>query len=344
LGTLPTPPYSRQLGTLRDLFGRPDVELVEDGLQVGDRRYPIVDGVVVLLDKDQYPESLRSRLSAPTGIHSAANFAPDIQSSFGAEWREFSEILPEHDREFAEYFDLVSLDSLHGKRVCDLGCGSGRWSHFLRGHCRERILIDFSDAIFVARRNLEGDQDALFFMADLTRLPFRPGFADFIFCLGVLHHLPVPALHTVRSLANLAPRLLIYLYYSLDNRPFHYRALLSATTAVRSLTARVRNKRARTALAWAGAVAVYRPLVALGSAFELAGRGSAVPLFETYRGKSLRRIRQDVYDRFFTRIEQRVSRAEVEALADTFAAVRVSPNPPYWHFLCETRSTDQPGG
>ena len=314
------------------------MKLVDPGLQVGERVYPIVDGVVILLDQDQYPDSLQRRLAAPRDVGSIEDFAPDIQYSFGAEWQEFSEILPEHEREFADYFDLVALESLRGQRVCDLGCGSGRWTHFLRPHCRERILIDFSDAIFVARRNLASDEDALFFMADLTRLPFRPGFADFILCLGVLHHLPRPALQVVRSLAGASPRLLIYLYYALDNRPSHYRALLIVTTAVRGLTARIRNQCARVALAWVGAVGVYRPLVALGSALQLVGRGSAIPLFETYHGKSLRRIRQDVYDRFFTRIEQRVTKAQVETLVDTFAEVRVSPRPPYWHFLCENRN------
>jgi len=336
LGPLATHPYARRLDTLKDLFGRPDVELVEAGLKVGERVYPVLDGVVILLDQDQYPDSLRRRLGAAPNAVAAGDYAPDVQATFGAEWREFSEILPEHEREFAEYFDLVPLESLRGERVCDLGCGSGRWSHFLRGRCRERILVDFSDAIFVARRNLAGDEDALFFMADLTRLPFRDGFADFLFCLGVLHHLPTPALQAVRALARCAPRLLVYLYYALDNRPPHYRLLLNVATAVRRLTARIRGERAREAIAWAGAVGVYRPLVAIGSVLERGGHGSAVPLFETYRGKSLRRIRQDVYDRFFTRIEQRVTKSEIETLADTFAELRVSPGPPYWHFLCES--------
>jgi len=61
-----------------------------------------------------------------------------------------------------------------------------------------------------------------------------------------------------------------------------------------------------------------------------------VPLYETYRAKSLRRLSQDVYDRFFTRIEQRVTKADIEKLTDTFAKVIVSPDPPYWHFLLES--------
>ena len=40
------------------------------------------------------------------------------------------------------------------------------------------------------------------------------------------------------------------------------------------------------------------------------GWASQIPLHENYAGKSLKRIQQDVYDRFFTRIEQRFSRKE----------------------------------
>ena len=57
------------------------------------------------------------------------------------------------------------------------------------------------------------------------------------------------------------------------------------------------------------------------------------PLYESYHGKTLERIRQDVYDRFFTRIEQRFTREEIMTLKDTFSNVIVSNQLPYWHFL-----------
>ena len=59
-----------------------------------------------------------------------------------------------------------------------------------------------------------------------------------------------------------------------------------------------------------------------------------VPLYEGYHGKSLARIRQDVFDRFFTNIEQRFSKKQIEKLNDTFGDIVVSENLPYWHFLC----------
>jgi ubiquinone/menaquinone biosynthesis C-methylase UbiE len=109
----------------------------------------------------------------------------------------------------------------------------GRWSFFAKDHCREIMLVDFSDAIFMARKNLADADNALFFMCDLKRLPFRDGFADFLFCLGVLHHLPTPCLDEVRALRRAAPKLLIFLYYALANRPWYFGVLVKIVTAVR---------------------------------------------------------------------------------------------------------------
>ncbi len=319
--------YEDKLSTLADLFGAP-VRLEDAHLVTAQGQYPIVDDVIVLLSPERRPPGLR-------GGRPAAASRDLVQDGFGSEWREYRDVLPEHRDEFAGLFDLVPLDSLRGLRVCDLGCGMGRWAYFAAPHCREMVCVDFSDAIFVARRNLAG-VNALFFLGDVVALPFRRDFADFAFSIGVLHHLPMPALDAVRLLAAYAPRLLVYLYYALDNRPWHYRALFRGVDAARRRLSRLEHPAARRLVAKMIALGIYRPLVAMGHLLQAAGRGDLVPLYETYRGKSLRRIEQDAYDRFFTRIEQRVSRREiVETLSPLFSRLRVSERPPYWHFLGE---------
>lgn len=330
--------YADKLQTLRDLFGSHPVRLDAGRLVVEDRVYPIIDDVVILLDASQYPPALRRRLEMVESRPATppSEFASDIQFTFGEEWQRFPKILPEHAEEFRQYFDLVSWSDLKNARVCDLGCGIGRWSYFLQDKCRELVLIDFSEAIFVARRNLASAPHALFFMGDLRKLPFRRPFADFLFSLGVLHHLPTPALDEVRALRKYAPRLLIYLYYALDNRPLYFRALLAAVTGLRLVAARIRSAFFRDLFTWVGAVGLYLPLVLLGALLRPLGWSRYVPLYDTYRGKGLKRIRQDVYDRFFTRIEQRVSRKDILALQDTFPHVVVSDQLPYWHFLCQS--------
>lgn len=328
--------YAGKTAALRDIFGAARVDVLDDAIDVDGRRYPVIDDVIVLLDDARWPASLLER----TGRRRAADlgstaFASDIQFSFGDEWTTYADILPEHDHEFADYFDLVDVESLGASRVCDFGCGIGRWSWFIAPKCREIVLVDFSEAIFVARRNLSAAPNALFFMGDVTGLPLRPGFADFGFSLGVLHHLPVDALDATRGLARFAPALLIYLYYALDNRPAYFRALLAGVTGVRLALARVHSPRARRALAAALSAGIYMPLVGLGHVARPFGLHRYVPLYEAYAGKSFARIEQDAYDRFFTRIEQRVSRRQIQELRDTFSRITVSDRKPFWHFLCE---------
>lgn len=334
----PSSYYKDKAAVLADVFGASHVEIEQDCVVVDDARYPVVDDVIVLLPPDRYSKRVQDSLGAKRTPVSTARgqFAPDVQDTFGEEWQAYPEMLAEHEKEFSQYFDLIDLDSLETATVCDLGCGSGRWSYHLRNRCRQMILVDFSDAIFVARRNLRDWDGALFFMGDLTNLPFRRHFADLVICLGVLHHLPIPALYAVRRLKVFAPRILVYLYYALDNRPFYFRPLLALVSGLRRLTSRVRGHAARQAITGVVTLGVYVPLVFVGRCLSVVGLSAFVPLYETYKAKSLRRIRQDVYDRFFTRIEQRVTRNSIVALEDTFASVIVSPHLPYWHFLCES--------
>jgi SAM-dependent methyltransferase len=312
--------YADKLETLRDLFGTPDVAVEAEAIRVRHQRFPILKDVIIMTD---------------IGSRDPSVFAEDIQHTFGAEWTAYSGVLPEHRKEFELYFDIVDKGALTNKRVCDLGCGMGRWSYFAKDLCREIVLVDFSDAIFAARKNLEGAPNALFFKCDLKQLPFRDGFADFLFCLGVLHHLPTPCLDEVRALKRFSPRLLIFLYYALDNRPWYFRVLLKAVTAARKVLSRIRNGTLRKIISRLGTWLVYMPLVLLGRIGDLVGAGRFVPLYDFYKDKSLGRIEQDVYDRFFTRIEQRVTRQEILALRNTFQRITISEKLPFWHFVCE---------
>ena len=327
--------YSNKLDILVDIFGSKNIKVELECLTVNDKKYPIIDDVIILLDPAQYPESLSKRIKVnvsniPT---SDQKIAEDIQFTFGEEWQEFSEIMPEHEKEFTQYFDLINLPDLENKRICDLGCGIGRWDYFLKDQCKELVLVDFSEAVFVARHNLKDAENILYFMGDLRRLPFRYDFVDFLFCLGVLHHLPCSVLEEVRSLKKYTSQILIYLYYALDNRPFYFRVISVFATMLRLRTAPVRNSHFRKLFSWTGVLFIYFPFILLGSILRPFGMSHLIPLYEAYHGKTLKRVRQDVYDRFFTGIEQRFTKEEIMTLRDTFSNVIVSDQLPYWHFL-----------
>lgn len=81
----------------------------------------------------------------------------------------------------AEYFA--------GKRVLDIGCGSGRWTYAMAKLGAEVVAVDFCDgAIDTTRRVTRGLSRVRVLQASLWRLPFEPGQFDFVVSWGVLHH------------------------------------------------------------------------------------------------------------------------------------------------------------
>lgn len=327
--------YEKKIDSLKSIFGSDDIYIEPGMLCVGKERYPIIDDVIILLDPAQYTDKVKMALTQSAGTdNQLMEYSKPVQQSFGAQWEQYDEILPEHQAEFEQYFDIVNLDLLKESRICDLGCGIGRWSYFLREKCREIVLVDFSDAIYVARRNLRNSDNAIFFMADIRRLPFKPDFCDFLFSLGVLHHMPVNALEEVRRLAKFAPRSLIYLYYALDNRPIFFRVLYYAMEYMRRWISSIKSDPPKQVLIWLIAAFVYLPFIGLGYLVKPLGLEKQIPLHEFYKNKSFKRIRQDAHDRFCTSIEQRYSRKQIKELSDTFSQIVISEHLPYWHFLC----------
>jgi SAM-dependent methyltransferase len=326
--------YDNKIHILRDIFGC-DVIVEGQFVLVGNNQYPVVDDVIVLLEPSQYTDKIHSCLKSDTEREATPEqFSRSVQTSFGGQWEKYDEILPEHMTEFHQYFDIINIEELKNSRVCDLGCGIGRWGYFLRHRCREIIFVDFSDAIFVARKNLRDVDNAIFFMGDIKRLPFQNNFCDFLFCLGVLHHMPTDALDEVRALAKYARQNLIYLYYALDNRPVHFKIMYYGMEFTRRWVSEVKSEILQQTIVWCITLLVYLPLICLGYLLRPLSLSKYVPLFDYYHSKSIIRIRQDVHDRFCTAIEHRYSKNQIMKLKDTYSKVIISDQLPYWHFRC----------
>ena len=93
---------------------------------------------------------------------------------FGEEWKEFSQITYEHYNEYDNYFDILNID-LSEKIIVDYGCGIGRWSKLLIDkyqNIKTLILVDYSNAIFVARKHFLEYDNVIFIKADLDEIKF----------------------------------------------------------------------------------------------------------------------------------------------------------------------------
>ncbi len=85
----------------------------------------------------------------------------------------------------------VIRDRIKGKRVLDMGCGSGRYSIALSQLGASHVdAIDVQEKAFAAARSWckANEVEVHFHEGNVHKLPFNDNAFDFIFCNGVLHH------------------------------------------------------------------------------------------------------------------------------------------------------------
>ncbi len=265
-----------------------------------------------------------------------------VVKSFGEEWSRFTqEELPPDERQaiFEGYFSMFPWDTLPVNATgADIGCGSGRWAILVAPRVGELNLVDASEAaLAVARRNLDRVGNVRFHHASVDELPFAEESLDFAYSLGVLHHVPdtLAALRSVaRALKPGAP-FLVYLYYAFDNRPWWFRALWRLSDWVRRVISRL-PVGPRNAACDVIAVTVYWPSARLAKLLDAVGLLPAAWPLAAYRNLSFYVMRTDALDRFGTRLEQRFTRTEIEAMLHTagFDGIRFSDRLPYWCAVC----------
>ena len=204
------------------------------------QHYPIRDGTARMLRPEM------RRLLEDTGRPGVENTLADNHTgsvkartarSFGFEWKQFHHLRAEWQRNFLEYMQPHGPEFFRSKRVLDAGCGSGRHAYYAATYGAEVVAVDLSEAIDVARANTRGVGCVETIQADLYNLPFAPESFDFIYSIGVLHHLPDPEGAFRNLLQYLKPggEIQIYLYWWPEDQPVK-RFLLKAVNALRRLT------------------------------------------------------------------------------------------------------------
>jgi SAM-dependent methyltransferase len=300
-------------------------------------KYPLIEGIPRLLPPalssmlwEMHPEffrAYRERLpkellpdevqpEGKPGEDQALRAQRDTARSFGYEWQAFSEMLPDYESNFRWYFERFPIDSFAGKRILDAGCGTGRHTfHMAQSGAGEVVAMDFSQAIEVAARNNRDNPNTHFVQADIYHPPFAPGTFDFVYSLGVLHHLPDPekGFRTLLPLLRPGNYMNIYLYWDLETEAAWRRAALSVVTGVRRVTTRLPHgllKKLSWLIAAGFQVAFVLPSRALEHFKPTRSWADRVPLGH-YRKYSFRVLYTDQFDRFSAPIENRYSRAEV---------------------------------
>lgn len=153
-----------------------------------DRRFEVRRGVPRLLS---FPELSPEKRATAEG--------------FGYAWRKFHSLTPDYEEQFLSWVYPIDREFFRDKLVLDSGCGKGRHV-FLAAQfgAREVIGIDLSDAVDAAFDNTRHLPNVHIVQADIYELPLRADF-DYIYSIGVLHHLPDPEGGFQRLVQKLRP-------------------------------------------------------------------------------------------------------------------------------------------
>lgn len=157
------------------------------------------------------------------------------QSRFGWQWQHFARMSSVFREDLERYLGSFRPGFFEGKVGLDVGCGFGRHAYYLSQQGAEIVGVDFSRAIDAASKNLRECENVHLVQADLYRLPFPPQTFDFIYSIGVLHHLPEPEAGFRALLPLLKPggSIMIWVYSSAR------RGINSALEMVRRVTTKL---------------------------------------------------------------------------------------------------------
>lgn len=168
-------PYCKCELTLSDAR-QEGTEIMEGKLNCAQcrRAYPISGGIPRLL-----PDEL-------------SKDKQETAAGFGYSWKVFNHLDEVYEQQFLDWVSPVSRDFFKGKLVLDAGCGKGRHSWCSgRFGAKDVIGLDLSEAVEVAYLNTREMPNVHIIQGDIYNLPFRVQF-DYIYSVGVLHHLPDP--------------------------------------------------------------------------------------------------------------------------------------------------------
>jgi SAM-dependent methyltransferase len=271
----------------------------------------------------------------------AQNLDPYAVKQFGPEWERFTQTEMDdevRDRIFASYFSLFPWDRLPpgGGVGADIGCGSGRWARLVAPRVERLHLVDPSSALEVARRNCAEFPNVEYHSASVAAVPLPDASLDFVYTLGVLHHLPdmQAALRSIHAKLKPGAPLLAYVYYALDGRPAWFRALWRVSNVARWGISRS-PWWLRTAASEVVAATVYLPLATAARVLERMGRLPAGWPLSEYRDKGYYVMRTDALNRFGVRVERRYSREQIQEMMERagFVDVRFCDEAPFWRVL-----------
>ncbi len=266
------------------------------------------------------------------------NIDEKVVNDFGKEWKAFNhhEMNSESlQSSFDSYFSIFPFKDLPpNSKGFDMGCGSGRWAKFVFPNVGNLHCIDPSDvALTQAKSHLASAKNCTFECASASENSLEESSQDFGYSLGVLHHTPDTAEALNKCTSKLKPGapFLLYLYYSLDNKPLWYRGLWLASNSFRKVISRLPFP-LKFLISQLIGFFIYLPLARISLICEKIGMNVKNFPLSDYRAKPFYMLRTDALDRFGTRLEHRFSKKEITEMLENAGLHNIifSDKPPFW--------------
>jgi uncharacterized protein YbaR (Trm112 family)/2-polyprenyl-3-methyl-5-hydroxy-6-metoxy-1,4-benzoquinol methylase len=212
------------------------------------RSYPITNGIPRFVPTDNYA------------------------ASFGYQWSRFrSEQLDSvngFDLSARRFFSETgwSTEWMSDKWILDAGCGAGRFLDVASQQDCEVVGVDLSHSVDAARETLADRPNVHLVQASIYDLPFRPGWFDGCFSIGVIQHTPNPhrALETLPRFVKNGGRVAVTIY---QRKPWTH---LYSKYIVRRVTTRMSNRRLMTLIQLL--MPVLFPITEIGYRLPVIGR------------------------------------------------------------------------
>jgi SAM-dependent methyltransferase len=270
------------------------------------RVYPVIGGIPRLV-----PDALARQVAAYHGaffrrhrtalapfLAGSEGPAPDARArtltSYSYQWRKFKEMLGHWEAVFRESIAPIEPAFFAGKRGLDAGCGFGRSLYYAASYGAEMIGLDLSEAVESARANTRHLPNAHVVQGDIFHPPVPRASLDFVYSIGVLHHLhdPEGGFRTLTRLLAPGAPMFVWVYARGRGRQiaaFSLMRALSTRLPLRALDAACLALAASHWLLW---IAPHRALRRFGPTRALADR---IP-FSLYARYPFRVLHTDWFD------------------------------------------------
>src|SRR3989442_546185 len=113
-------------------------------------------------------------------------------NSYSYQWRKFKQMFPEWEQVFLDSIQPITPSFFEGKVGLDGGCGFGRSLYYSASYGATMIGLDLSEAVEAAPGNTRHLPNVHLVQGDIFNPPVKRRSLDFVYSIGVLHHLPDP--------------------------------------------------------------------------------------------------------------------------------------------------------